>query len=108
VSLVTHLEGHVVIRNPNPDEVRTVRASDGTAVPCMEVGRIAFEMEFRFMLHRHWSLYESMYYRSAALTETTTIITAITATDACLTAALTVAVAATSSTTLSVVVLQLL
>ena len=67
----------MVIRNPNPDEVRTVRASDGTAVPCMEVGRIAFEMEYRFMLHRHWSLYDSMYYRYQSLLSLTAVSTVL-------------------------------
>ena len=32
------------------------------SVPSAEEGRIVFEEEYRFMLHRHWSLYDAMYY----------------------------------------------
>ena len=31
-------------------------------VPISDDGRIEFTEEYRFMLHRHWSLYDAMYY----------------------------------------------
>ena len=31
-------------------------------VPISDDGRIEFRDEYRFMLHRHWSLYDAMYY----------------------------------------------
>ena len=46
------------------DEDRGVYAigDDKTEVMTSEAGRIIFEKEFRFMLLRHWSLYEAMFY----------------------------------------------
>lgn len=60
INYVADLEPHVVSRNP--DEGQTILTSDGTVVPVAEGGRIAFLNEYRFMLYRHWSLYESMYF----------------------------------------------
>ena len=36
--------------------------ADGVRVPAAQNGKIAFEMEYRFMLYRHWSLYDAMYF----------------------------------------------
>ncbi|CAK4712902.1 hypothetical protein LEN26_007815 [Aphanomyces euteiches] len=41
------------------EEVKDV---DGTVLPSVLDGSIAFEEEYRFVLYRHWSLYQSMYY----------------------------------------------
>eukprot|EP00611_Tribonema_gayanum_P009773 TRINITY_DN1964_c2_g1_i2.p1 TRINITY_DN1964_c2_g1~~TRINITY_DN1964_c2_g1_i2.p1 ORF type:complete len:658 (-),score=278.74 TRINITY_DN1964_c2_g1_i2:501-2474(-) len=54
------LHGNVVMKNADEDSAMQLDAD--TRVPVGERGRIAFEMELRFMLHRHWSLYEAMYY----------------------------------------------
>ncbi|OQS02862.1 cell division control protein 45 [Thraustotheca clavata] len=42
--------------------VEDVTDIDGTALPSVHGGTIAFEEEYRFLLYRHWSLYNSMYY----------------------------------------------
>ena len=37
-------------------------ADDGTMVPVAEPGLIEASQEYRLMLHRHWSLYDALYY----------------------------------------------
>eukprot|EP00904_Undaria_pinnatifida_P002618 jgi/Undpi1/12357/HiC_scaffold_5.g02029.m1 len=59
--VVAQLQQHVVAKN-NKNSLETSSADGKTLVPVSEMGRITCDMEFRFMLHRHWSLYESMYY----------------------------------------------
>jgi hypothetical protein len=46
----------------NGDSVEDVMAEDGeTRIPVHHAGRITFvHDEFRFFLHRHWKLYNSM------------------------------------------------
>ncbi|CAM9657817.1 unnamed protein product [Phaeothamnion confervicola] len=47
----------------NADTPPRARADDGSGfVPAAEAGRIVFSHEYRLMMHRHWSLYESMFY----------------------------------------------
>ena len=36
--------------------------AEGEDIPISESGKISFTEEYRFMLHRHWSLYDAMYY----------------------------------------------
>ncbi|CAM9144349.1 unnamed protein product [Choristocarpus tenellus] len=61
VTLVTQLQQHVVAKN-SKDNLETTSVDGKTMVPIAVNGRITFDMELRFMLHRHWSLYESMYF----------------------------------------------
>lgn len=55
--VVAQLQQHVVAKN-NKNSLETSSADGKTLVPVSEMGRITCDMEFRFMLHRHWSLYE--------------------------------------------------
>lgn len=49
---------HVIAKNANlPTETE---ARDGTLIPIPEVGKISSGEELRFLLYRHWSLYDSM------------------------------------------------
>lgn len=41
-----------------------ITLADGTVVPSMDDGKIIFEEDYRFMLYRHWNLYDSMYHSS--------------------------------------------
>jgi cell division control protein 45 len=59
ISLHSECTAWVIARNPPRGHMET---SDKSLVPIADAGRIVFEQEFRFMLHRHWSLYESMYF----------------------------------------------
>ncbi|CAB1099702.1 unnamed protein product [Ectocarpus sp. CCAP 1310/34] len=59
--VVAQLQQHVVAKN-SKTSLETSSADGKTLVPVSEMGRITCDMEFRFMLHRHWSLYESMYF----------------------------------------------
>ncbi|CAM9217747.1 unnamed protein product [Sphacelaria rigidula] len=59
--VVAQLQQHVVAKN-SKTSMETSSADGKTLVPVSEIGRITCDMEFRFMLHRHWSLYESMYF----------------------------------------------
>ncbi|CAM9308546.1 unnamed protein product, partial [Hapterophycus canaliculatus] len=59
--IVAQLQQHVVAKN-SKTSLETSSADGKTLVPVSELGRITCDMEFRFMLHRHWSLYESMYF----------------------------------------------
>ncbi len=61
MNLVDEFSSYVIATNPL--QRPTMRGRDGKLVPVAEEGRIAFEMEYRFMHHRHWSLYEAMYFR---------------------------------------------
>lgn len=55
--VVTQLQQHVVAKNSKVS--RETSSADGeTLVPVSEIGRITSDMEYRFMLYRHWSLYE--------------------------------------------------
>lgn len=54
------LESHV--QGKNADLTEQTEAADGTVVPVATDGKISSDLELRFMLCRHWSLYESMYY----------------------------------------------
>lgn len=55
--VVAQLQQHVVAKN-SKISLETSSADGKTLVPVSEMGRITCDMEFRFMLHRHWSLYE--------------------------------------------------
>lgn len=55
--IVAQLQQHVVAKN-SKTSLETSSADGKTLVPVSEMGRITCDMEFRFMLHRHWSLYE--------------------------------------------------
>lgn len=55
--VVAQLQQHVVAKN-SKTSLETSSADGKTLVPVSEMGRITCDMEFRFMLHRHWSLYE--------------------------------------------------
>lgn len=55
--MVAQLQQHVVAKN-SKISLETSSADGKTLVPVSEMGRITCDMEFRFMLHRHWSLYE--------------------------------------------------
>lgn len=55
--IVAQLQQHVVAKN-SKTSLETSSADGKTLVPVSEIGRITCDMEFRFMLHRHWSLYE--------------------------------------------------
>lgn len=55
--VVAQLQQHVVAKN-SKTSLETASADGKTLVPVSEMGRITCDMEFRFMLHRHWSLYE--------------------------------------------------
>lgn len=55
--VVAHLQQHVIAKN-SKTSLETSSADGKTLVPVSEMGRITCDMEFRFMLHRHWSLYE--------------------------------------------------
>lgn len=55
--VVAQLQQHVVAKN-SKTSLETSSADGKTLVPVSEIGRITCDMEFRFMLHRHWSLYE--------------------------------------------------
>lgn len=57
--MVLTFEQEVQSRATQQDRIMT--ALDGTVVPVAENGRIIFEQDLRFMLYRHWSLYEAMY-----------------------------------------------
>ncbi|KAF0698749.1 Aste57867_10654 [Aphanomyces stellatus] len=57
--LVQKFQDEVLSLATGTDEVKDV---DGTVLPSMQDGTIAFEEEYRFILYRHWSLYDSMYY----------------------------------------------
>ncbi|EQC35468.1 hypothetical protein SDRG_07176 [Saprolegnia diclina VS20] len=57
--LVQKFQDEVLSLNQAVDDVTDV---DGTALPTVHGGTIAFEEEYRFLLYRHWSLYKSMYY----------------------------------------------
>ncbi|CAM9438816.1 unnamed protein product [Ascophyllum nodosum] len=59
--VVAQLQQHVIAKN-SKTSLETSSADGKTLVPVSELGRITCDMEFRFMLHRHWSLYESMYF----------------------------------------------
>ncbi|CAM9275606.1 unnamed protein product [Discosporangium mesarthrocarpum] len=59
--LVDQLQQHVVAKN-SKENMETASADGKTKVPVAVNGRIMYDMEMRFMLHRHWSLYESMYF----------------------------------------------
>ncbi|OQR98084.1 cell division control protein 45 [Achlya hypogyna] len=56
---VQKFQDEVLALNQAVDDVTDV---DGTALPTVHGGTIAFEEEYRFLLYRHWSLYKSMYY----------------------------------------------
>ena len=60
VGLVQEYQQEVMAKNS--DSARQLVTSDGTEVRVAENGRIVFEEDFRFMLHRHWSLYNAMYF----------------------------------------------
>jgi cell division control protein 45 len=47
----------------NTDAPQATEAKDGTKIPVGSTG-IWFEEEYRFMLHRHWSLFDSMHHSS--------------------------------------------
>lgn len=55
--VVAQLQQHVVAKN-SKNSLETSSADGKTLVPVSEMGRITCDMEYRFMLHRHWSLYE--------------------------------------------------
>lgn len=55
--VVAQLQQHVVAKN-SKTSLETSSADGKTLVPVSEMGRITCDVEFRFMLHRHWSLYE--------------------------------------------------
>lgn len=55
--VVAQLQQHVIAKN-SKTSLETSSADGKTLVPVSEIGRITCDMEFRFMLHRHWSLYE--------------------------------------------------
>ena len=55
--MVAQLQQHMVAKN-SKISLETSSADGKTLVPVSEMGRITCDMEFRFMLHRHWSLYE--------------------------------------------------
>lgn len=55
--IVAQLQQHVIAKN-SKTSLETSSADGQTLVPVSEIGRITCDMEFRFMLHRHWSLYE--------------------------------------------------
>ena len=55
--VVAQLQQHVIAKN-SKTSLETSSADGKTLVPVSELGRITCDMEFRFMLHRHWSLYE--------------------------------------------------
>eukprot|EP00501_MAST-03F_sp_TOSAG23-6_P001345 GSMAST32.ASY1.ANO1.1394.1 assembled CDS len=60
IELVTDYQQEVNTKNALSATELTVE--DGTVVKAAEHGRIVFEEnEYKFMLHRHWSLYDSMY-----------------------------------------------
>eukprot|EP00941_MAST-03F_sp_MAST-3F-sp1_P000861 g861.t1 len=51
------------VHTKNAEKGSSLTVDDGTVVKAAEHGRIVFdESEYRFMLHRHWSLYDSMFY----------------------------------------------
>jgi cell division control protein 45 len=45
---------------PGADAPRTASLEDGSTVAAFAQRRIGYGQEFRFMLHRHWSLYDAM------------------------------------------------
>lgn len=49
-----------MLRNAQAEEVW--KTDDGTAVPAAANGKIQFEEDYRFMMLRWWTLYDSMYY----------------------------------------------
>ncbi|RHY30903.1 hypothetical protein DYB32_003940 [Aphanomyces invadans] len=60
--LVQKFQDEVLALPANGGSNDIVTDVDGTILPTVQNGAIAFEEEYRFMLYRHWSLYESMYY----------------------------------------------
>lgn len=46
----------------NSEGSRFTQNAEGENIPVSEAGKISFTEEYRFMLHRHWSLYDAMYY----------------------------------------------
>ena len=57
--LVAEFQKEVLAKNT--EKQQSTEASDGTMIP-VEGSGIWFENEYRFMLHRHWSLFDSMHH----------------------------------------------
>ena len=49
-----------MVKNAQAEEAW--KTDDGTAVPAAANGKIQFEEDYRFMMLRWWTLYDSMYY----------------------------------------------
>lgn len=47
---------------PSMDQPSTIRLEDGLTVKAFENRRIQYKQDYRFMLLRHWNLFESMLY----------------------------------------------
>ena len=58
------LAAQIEVSSKNSDEAKTMITGDtfDTTIPVSEDGRISYKEDYRFMLYRHWNLYESMLY----------------------------------------------
>jgi len=49
-----------ITKSNSLEAATTIAADDGTPVPVAKDGKLYPEPEMRFMLFRHWSLYDAM------------------------------------------------
>ena len=56
------LAAQIEVSSKNSDEAKTMITGEAfdTTIPVSEDGRISVKEDYRFMLYRHWNLYESM------------------------------------------------
>ena len=56
------MKSHMASKNAMHGDGGMVEASDGTLVPVAEKGNLYSDTDLRFMLLRHWSLYDAMFF----------------------------------------------